>query len=346
MRHFFYLFVVFLNLAFGFDFSYCQRHYQRVVVKIKDFYAIPIQYHEEVRYVLYSKKPLIAQEVIKSDPFIGLYEIHPKKAAKGYILRQLDAKIQEIPLAVLGFSHYQETKLLQRQKGFLNYAKLDQSIKPNEVLGNICYQIYGIGAEDGLIEKKYLERFFLQQEPYYGSIGVRLSEGNKVKLIDPFFKNNPFLPQDQIISINHKAINEQSDIEWVIANLPYQQEAIVMVLRNQNGKKVKKELKVVVDKLYGGFLLQDSFFESQGIKIDRNLVIRRLSKTLDNGLEVLKRDDKILWIDGRDPRKESGDIFENLKSILSETFVKYGYIEMLISRNGFQFSIKVYPNKE
>ena len=359
------LFLAFvLNCAFGMNFSFCQKHYQMLVAKVKDYYAIPIQYNNQTRFLLYSKKPLIAEAVLKADPFIGLYEIAVKKPMKGYNLLELDAYAMEnIPVAVLGMQGAREAKVLEKQKGFLEYGKLSQSIEPNEVVGNVCYQIYGIGAEGGFLEKRYIERFLGQEEVYYGDIGVRLSKEGVVEEIDPFFKDNPFLSGDKIIKINGEALQKDTNLEWIIANLAYQSQVQVSVLRHevpqeqegqssaqgdkqtQSGKMIQKDLKVIVGKRYGGMLLQDSFFESQGIKIDSDLVIRRLSRELSNGLENLKRGDRILWIDKIDPRKMQGDRFANLRKVLSEAFIKNGFIEMLVSRNGFQFSIKVYPQQ-
>ena len=391
------LFLAFaLNCAFGMNFSFCQKHYQMLVAKVKDYYAIPIQYNNQTRFLLYSKKPLIAEAVLKADPFIGLYEIAVKKPMKGYNLLELDAYAMEnIPVAVLGMQGAREAKVLEKQKGFLEYGKLSQSIEPNEVVGNVCYQIYGIGAEGGFLEKRYIERFLGQEEVYYGDIGVRLSAEGVVEEIDPFFKDNPFLLGDKIIKINGETLQKDTNLEWIIANLSYQSQVQVSVLRHEalqeqegqsgaqgdkqtqagggqakssqaqgsqakvnqatssasgdnpppSGKMIQKDLKVIVGKRYGGMLLQDSFFESQGIKIDSDLVIRRLSRELSNGLENLKRGDRILWIDKIDPRKMQGDRFANLRKVLSEAFIKNGFIEMLVSRNGFQFSIKVYPQQ-
>lgn len=327
------------------DFSFCQRHYQQVVWKAKNINAIPIVYKDKTYYVTYSKKPLISEYVLRSDPFVGLYLINAKKDSKGYILRDLEKKPQEIQVAVIGNTRSEETKILQMQKGFLEYGKLNKMIGPNDVIGDICYQIYGIGVEDGFIDKKYLERFLSQDEVYYGDIGVRLEKNtNKIAEIDPFFKNNPFKPKDLIIQINDNKITKDINIEWIIANLTYQSRAKISVLRFEDGKSVTKTFEVTVGKLFGGYLLQDTFLESQGIKIDKDLVIRRLSKNLNNGLENLKRGDRILWIHRQDPRKLKGEIFSNLREVFSSTYVEYGFIEMLVSRNGFQFSLKIYPN--
>ncbi|WP_104698087.1 MULTISPECIES: DUF7488 domain-containing protein [unclassified Helicobacter] len=341
----FYSFIIFLpfSLLFGMNFSFCQKHYQQVVWKVKDIDSVPILYQDKVYYVAYSKKPLISEYVLRSDPFIGLYLIDAKKNPKGYVLRDLEKKPQDIQIAIIGSKGSKEAKVLQMQEGFLKYGKLNQIIEPNAVLGDICYQIYGIGADNGFIDKKYLERFLSQDEAYYGDIGIRLDK-NRVREIDPFFKNNPFKPRDIIIQINDNKITEKTNVEWIVANLAYESKASVSVLRLENGKSVTKTFKVVVKKLFGGYLLQDTFFESQGIKIDKDLVIKRLSKNLNNGLENLKRGDRILWIHKQDPRKLEGEIFSNLRKVLSDTYTEYGFIEMLISRNGFQFSLKIHPN--
>lgn len=327
------------------DFSSCQNRYKETILKTKDISAVPVIFNDKLYYVAYSKKPIIAEYVIKSDPFVGLYLFDVQHSSKGYMLKEIETLPDDVEVAIIGDKEIKKTKILQKQKGFLDYAKLKDSIRPNEIISNICYQIYGIGTQNGFIDKKYLERFLSQDEVYYGDIGVRLKDNsNQISQIDPFFINNPFKPEDYIIQINSIKTTAEN-LQWIIANLDYQSKVKITILRYEDSKEVQKTFEVEVGKLFGGFLLQDTFFESQGIKIDKDLVIRRISKNLHNGLENLRRGDQILWINKQNPKKMQGDIFFNLRQILSDTYSKSGFIEMLISRSGLQFSIKIYPNQ-
>lgn len=344
-KHFIFTFLCLISLSFGMDFSFCKDRYQETTLTFRDTRAIPIVFKDKIYYVIYSKSPIIAKEVIKSDPFVGLYLLDVKRPSKGYTLKEIEAMPDDIEVAIIGSEKIQKTKILQEQKGFINYAKTNDVIEPNEIVSNICYQIYGIGTKEGFVDKKYLERFLSQDEVYYGDIGVRLKDNsNQISQIDPFFANNPFKPEDVIIQINGKKTSAEN-LQWIIANLDYQSRAKITILRYEDSKEVQKTFEVEVEKLFGGFLLQDTFFESQGIKIDRELVIRRISKNLYNGLENLQRGDQILWVNKHNPKKMQGDIFFNLRQTLSDAYSKEGFIELLISRNGLQFSIKIYPNQ-
>lgn len=343
-KRFVFAFLYSMSLGFGMDFSFCKARYKEVTLAFKDLRAVPILFKDKVYYVAYSKSPIIAKEVIKSDPFIGLYLLDVKQPSRGYELKEIETMPDDIEVAIIGSQKIQKTKILQEQKGFINYAKTSDLIEPNEIVSNICYQIYGIGTKEGFIDKKYLERFLSQDEVYYGDIGVRLKENsNQILQVDPFFANNPFRPGDIIIQINDKKVIAEN-LQWVIANLNYQSRVKVTILRYEDSKEVQKTFEVEVNKLFGGLLLQDTFFESQGIKIDRNLVVRRISKNLHNGLENLQRGDQILWVNRQNLKKMQGDIFFNLRKTLSEAYSKEGFIELLISRNGLQFTIKIYPN--
>lgn len=346
MRVLFFLIFIGGHFLFGYDFSYCLKHYQMRALKFKDGYATPVLYNGKTYFIYYSKTPILDRAIAKSDPFIGLYLINPKKEVKGYVLRDVDFMAKEYNVALLRFSGFVQTKIISEQRGFLKYGRLDSKTSSNQVVGNICYQIYGITTENGLLTKRYIDRFLSQDKPYYADIGVRLREDTAIiDIIDPFFEENPFLPGDEIVSINNVPITSEN-IEWEIANLPEKSLARIEVLRSfKNLEKDPKKLEftIMVRRAYGGLLLQDSFFESQGIKIDNKLNIKKVHHPQVDGLDQLRRGDQILQINKIDVLKMKGDVFENLKHVLSDALLQKGYIEMLISRDGFQFNIKIQP---
>lgn len=342
MRFIFPLFL-FVCLGFGYDFSYCLKHYQTRALKFKNEYATPVIYQNETYYVFYSKKPILDKNIIKADPFIGLYLIDGKKKIKGYELRNVDTFAKTHDMALIGFEGFIPTKVLSDQSGFLKYGSLTAQPSSNNIVGNICYQVYGITTAEGFIAKRYIDRFLSQDKPYYADIGIRLkNDTTVVEMIDPFFEENPFLPGDEIVSINNIAITS-ANVEWEIANLLENAQARIQVLRKMDGESQKLEFLVRARRAYGGLLLQDSFFESQGIKLDKDLVIRRVHRPQVEHLDELKRGDQILQVEKIDVAGLPGNVFENLRQIMSNAFVKKGYIELLISRSGFNFYLKIYP---
>ncbi len=343
MRFLFFLFFLGSHFLLSYDFSYCLRYYQMRALKFKDGYATPILYDGKTYFLYYSKKPILDKAIIKSDPFVGLYLINAQKNIKGYVLRDVDFMAKEHNVALLRFSDFVQTRIISEQSGFLKYGRLESKTSSNQVVGNICYQIYGITTENGLLTKRYIDRFLSQDKPYYADIGIRLKEETTiVDIIDPFFEDNPFLPGDEIISINDVPINSKN-IEWEMSNLPEKSLARIKIIRNLEKKPEQLEFVIPVRRAHGGLLLQDSFFESQGIKIDSNLNIRRVHYPQVDGLDELKRGDRILQVNKLDILKMKGDVFKNLKHTLNDAFLQKGYIDILVSRDGFQFNLKIQP---
>ncbi|MCE3036240.1 hypothetical protein LW135_00135 [Helicobacter sp. faydin-H20] len=338
-------FLFFVYLAQGYDFSYCQKRYEEMTLKFnKNIYAVPIFYKNKTYFIMHSFTPLRDKKIIKHDPFVGLYLIESDKNVRGYLLRNIDQIALEIEVSVLNHQEKVPTKIIRKQNGFLDFAKLrDKSMGANQVVSNICYQIYGITTENGdFVTKPYIERFLSQDKPYYGDIGVRI-QGRDIVQIDPFFPNNPFLPGDRIVKIGKQTLLKNVNLEWSIVNLIFDKPVEILVERKKGQKNITKSFVVNVDQRYGGFLLQDSFFESQGIKINKNLKIIRANDNLKNGLEKLNVGDKIVWIDKISPFDLEGDFFYNVRELLMRAFLKHGFIELLVDRNGFQFYLKVYP---
>ncbi|CBG40241.1 DUF7488 domain-containing protein [Helicobacter mustelae] len=345
MRKLLLLFFASFSFLWSYDFSYCQKHYHEIAQKFdKKNFSTPVFYKGKTYFILYSQTPLKNKKILRHDPFVGLYLIAPQKEVRGFVLRSVDEIAKELQVSIIGPDFLIKTQILQNQRGFLDFAKLKiKAPSPNLVISNICYQIYGITTQEGgFITKPYIERFLSQEKPYYGDIGVR-TQGNIVLQIDPFFPNNPFLPDDKILKIQNKIARKSLNVEWVISNLKEGERVRVLVERKIDKKTITKELSVVARARYGGFLLQDSFLESQKIGIDKNLKITKGNDLLKNGLENLQAGDRILWIARVNPLDLKGDVFDNLREVLMRAYLRYGYLEFLVNRNGFQFFTKVYP---
>ncbi|MDU7693396.1 MAG: PDZ domain-containing protein [Helicobacter sp.] len=345
------------------DFSLCAQRYEDNTFELKGHRVVPILHNNKTLFVTYSKMPIIDEHVIAVDPFIGLYLIDGDKEnsedkeekKKGYKLKNIDAFSNTLQLAEIGIKKTQDAQNIQisrgevtkRQDGFLNYAQFSTNIAPNGIISNICYQIYGITAEDGFIEKAFLERFLSQASKgrdsiYYGDIGVRLDKknGNKVTQIDPFFPLNPFKTGDAITQINGYDITDPKKIELLIADLDNKTKSKIKIKRNEK----EMEFNISPTQKFGGLLVQDTFFERLQIKLDKSLTITRNRYRGQNELRNIRQGDQIIWVDGVNPHQMEGDLFANFRELLSSGFQKKGYIELLLSRNGFQFSLKIYPD--
>ncbi|WP_235852515.1 DUF7488 domain-containing protein [Helicobacter vulpis] len=274
-------------------------------------------------------------KILKHDPFIGFYLIQAPKTQFAYHLLDIDAQAYKRPLASVS-AQARAGSILQRQRGFLHFARFSKPMPVNAVVSNICYQIYGVGVGGHeFIESKYLKRFLQQKSPYYGDIGVRVRTGVIVQSVDPFFKHNPFLEGDVITRINDQPIRNAQDFEWVVSNLAYQSHARIIVKRG----RALKTLVVRVDKRHGGFLLPDTFLERFGISLNGNLVITKATR-LAPPLDKLQVGDQLLWINKHPIVKPGQSARVALQRALSGAFMQ-GRIEMLILRNGFEFYVRL-----
>lgn len=355
-----FVFIFFLSvcLTLAYDFSFCQKYYKDASSLLGQTRVVLLEYGEKKIFVGFFKTPPKDVEIIKADPFIGLYAFDlPKKDKQSYMLMPIDSKAMSLNMASIGVKSAQKGIIIEAQKGFLNYARFSGEIPLNGVVSNICYQIYGLGVgKDRFIDSKYLSRFLEQTTPYYGDIGVRVYPQNpqqktlKVQYVDPFFPNVPFLKDDEIISINDISINDYYEFEWMVANLPKDSVAEVKIRREVKVKHSQKKetqtlaFSVVVQERFGGFLLPDLFFERIGISFDDELRIIATDPKKYNLQQGLLKGDVILWINGERIfnyiKQNPQEIQARLREVLTQA-VGEGKLEVLISRDGFQFTINL-----
>ncbi|WP_051420612.1 DUF7488 domain-containing protein [Helicobacter pametensis] len=345
--------LVCLSLSFSYDFSFCQKYYKDASISIYNTRAVLLEYGKQKFFVAFFKTPPPKNlQIIKADPFIGLYAFNlPTKNKQSYMLMPIDSKAKSLNVAAINHSNVQKGIIIQAQKGFLNYARFSGKIPNNGVISNICYQIYGLGMGDTFfIDSKYLNRFLSQDKPYYGDLGIRLyppKQGDqtlKVQYVDPFFPNVPFLKNDEILSINDQPIKDYYQFEWFVSNLPKDSIARVKIKRIQDKKPQTLTFDVSVQERYGGFLLPDVFFDRIGIKLDHELKIISVDPSKHNLQQGLLQGDALLWINGerifsytkQDPQK----VQKRLREILTQAVSK-GKLEVLISRDGFQFTLNL-----
>lgn len=352
MIRFLILSLISFKFLISYDFSFCQKYYRDASIQIAQTRAILVEYEQKKFFVSFFKTPPKNLKLLKSDPFVGLYIIDlPIKNKQSYILMPIDSKARSLNMASIDTKSVQKGIILESQKGFLDYARFSGKVPNNGVVSNICYQIYGIGIEnDRFIDSKYLTRFLSQDTPYYGDLGIRLYPQDskqktlKVRYVDPFFPNVPFLKEDEILSINNKTFKNQNEFEWFVSNLPQDSVAKVAIKRTQKKKTQTLSFNVVVQKRYGGFLLPDIFFERIGIKLNNDLQIIATDPSKHSLQQGLLVGDDLLWINGERifnyTKQDPAVIQARIREILTQA-VSIGKLEVLISRDGFQFTINL-----
>lgn len=344
------------SLSFGaYDYSHCLKYFAAASTPIGDTYAISLKTPNGQKHILYSPTRPKAK-ILKSDPFIGLYLIDTPKTKQSYDLLPLDSRtLKDKNLALISKGVPSKGAITKRQNGFLRYAQFSSNAPRNAVLGNICYQIYGLSVGGNkFIEKKYIDRFLAQKSPYYGDLGIR-AYGTKpiITTIDPFVPHNPFKPNDEILSINGKKISSSGELEWVMSNLKKDSTAKVQLQRD--GKILTLQAKV--SQRYGGFLLKETFLERFGLEIDEHMVIKATNPAIAGRFAPLRVGDKILWInkepiltsesnvsESSTPNSSPTKAFERLKYLLSKAQFDDrfdGQMQLLIVRDNLEIFIKL-----
>lgn len=337
-----------VQTLFAYDFSICQRYYKDASSPLENSRVIHIEHGDRKFFVGFFESPPKNAKIIKADPFIGLYAFDLSANKKQtYILMPVDAKALSLNLAGIALDKAQKGIILEDQKGFLNYARFSGTFPANGVVSNICYQIYGLGiGQDRFIDSKYLNRFLEQDFPYYGDIGVRLYPHNAkstkliVQYVDPFFPNVPFLKDDEILTINNHRLKNYYDFEWIVSNLKENSRVEIKIKR----KDKLLSFMVEVNRRYGGFLLQDTFFDRIGITLDEHLKISAADPKMHKVQQGLREGDTILWINGQkifnQARNTPQETQARIRELLTQA-VGLGKLDILISRDGFQFTLNL-----
>lgn len=335
--------------ALGYDYSHCLKYYEAATTRLDGGYAISLANGTKGQYHLYYSTTAPRNvKVLKSDPFVGLYLIAAPRTKQSYNLLALDTRtLNDSNLALISYKHVEKGRITARQNGFLNYGRFSASTSPNSVLGNICYQIYGIGTQNGFIEKRYIDRFLTQKYPYYGDLGIRFNTNSKraiVASIHPFIPNNPFMPNDEILSINGKPVQSGKELEWIMSNL--KKNSLAQVKLKRDGKVLNLNARVY--QRYGGFLLKETFLEQFGIDIDDEMIIQNINPSLAGRFSALRKGDRILWIN-KEPiitqaTTTAQERYNNLKELLSKTIFDNrfeGKMQLLIMRDNLEIFIKL-----
>ena len=332
-----FCFLLSITGIFAYDFKVCQKQASSSMEKVGSNYGVALR-NNNGEVVLFYYSPKITPRgynILKHDPFVGMYLLRPKKKLKPLDIREINGDILEQEIASITPTQSVSGKISTLQQSPVDFASLNVPTFNNSILSTICDHVYGIGiGKNYFLEKKYIDRF-LNNPVYYGDIGIRVFDNNKdlveVNVVDPFFKDNPFTYGDIIMSINGEEISDSASFYRIVFDLPLGSKVPVKINRNNN----IMDTFVVVDKRIGGMLLPENFLARIGINITDNFIISSVKSTAKNGFEKLKIGDKIIQING----KKTPTGYNNIIRMLGETPDKEQ--KWLVSRDDFQFFIEV-----
>ncbi|MDE5602657.1 MAG: PDZ domain-containing protein [Helicobacter sp.] len=324
---------------FAYDFQACQERSKLSLEKVGDKYAVAVESldNKKSKLFLYSPKKMPRDyNILKHDPFVGMYLLESKNNLTPITLREISSEVLEEEIASIIPEESISGKIQTLMQSPIDFATLNTPTFNNSIISTICDHIYGIGIGDNkFIEKKYLERFLKNDSIYYGDIGIRVFQNSNdrvaVDVIDPFFKNNPFKYGDIIMMINGEAIPDVASFHRVVFDL--EQGSIIPVKIERD--KAIMNIKVKVDKRRGGMLLPEDFLGRIGIEISNNFTIISISPDASNGFEQLRVGDRVLSVN----RKNVPQGYDAIIRLLGE-FPDQEQ-KWLIARNGFDFFLEV-----
>ncbi|MEA3373461.1 MAG: PDZ domain-containing protein [Campylobacterota bacterium] len=300
------------------DFALCKQKFIDAQVLDGNRLLLPVT---ETTNLLYSST-VPKREVVKADPFLGLYLVKSTKSFE-HPYTMTSKKASEV--AAVDTYMALPGKLRRSQSGLNRLAQFNQPLFAPCIINDTCCALEGIVTHQGIIEKAYIRHFLDSDIPAYGDAGMRLKErGGQIVIesIDPFVENNPFQSGDKILRYEGKKVRSLKALDQSIL-LGGTGKACNFSLERQ-GKPLN--VTAMIGKRYGGGLISDTYLERKGFFLDRGLIVTRST-------ESIKAGDKLIRVNSR-----AVSTWEDVRH-----FLRYGQGKavLLFEREGFQFFIHV-----
>ncbi len=267
--------------------------------------------------------------IIKHDPFLNLYLLKSKKYIR-YPFR-INNKLS-LTQASVSDSCITEGKIRTKQVGLNTLATFNEPIFAPSLLLDSCCNLEGLVTPKGIIQRDYLEHFIDSKNKYYGEIGVRVVDEDKliiVKYVNPFDLSVRFKKGDCITHVNGKKILDASDFMKHVLFAKVGTQLKVMVVRN--GKKIL--VKATLKQRFGGGVISDTFLEAKGLYFNEDLTLLSVGKKFKNfGLHI---GDRLIQVNGKKVTK-----IEDIRIYIDD--FKH-FASLLFTRNNFQFFVHINP---
>jgi len=246
-------------------------------------YPLSIAVEKNDRLVYVPSRP--KYKVKKYDPFLGLALINDKSRFKyPFIFYSKDNK----NLASVYSKGFTTGALKVQQCGLDELGVFSTPLETPSLIMDNCCSLAGISTAHGIIDSHYLKHFleYDSTELQYGDAGIRLESrknGLHVSQIDPFFLNQQFQLDDQIIAFDGKKVKSLCRLRRSILFAKIASLHSFTIKRNNKVLHVK----VKIQRRLGGGLLSDTFLERFGILLNNKLCISALSsKTAEMELDL------------------------------------------------------------
>ncbi len=279
------------------------------------------------RLILAPSRP--QRSVKKYDSFLGLALIDDRSGFRyPYTFHSKSDK----NIASIHAKGFIKGALEQEQCGLDTLGVFSTPLKTPSLLSDSCCSLVGMGTSRGVIDSYYIKHFlqYNSNELQYGDAGIRLERrknGLHVSEVDPFFPDQKFQINDQIIAFDGKKVTNLCSLRRSI--LFAKIASLHSFTIKRQGRLLHVRLKI--QKRLGGGLMSDTFLERFGLHFDSKLCIASLtSKAAKMQLHV---NDCLIQVNFHDVQSAK-EIQKNLQK---------GDIDnaLLFERQNFQFFIHI-----
>jgi len=293
MKKLIFIFPIFL---FAFiDFSPCVQKYSFITN------SIPVNKNLSI---VFGK-----QNCIKYDPFTNMCLIRHKnkKIVKFYENPKLAWWMASVKKNKIYVGNFAEDMF------FLTPAKLSVKTLNNSVISDMFCRAYGIGNNNGFIKSTFVKHFI--KYGYWGDIGIDVDENMRVISFDPFYVRGLNLGE-KILLINNQKANIKIFSKYILLGKVGN---LVIIKTNKGIYKIK-----IRKKIYDFTPLMHF-----GIKVDKNLVVTKLPKTIKKRYYI-KEGAKLIKINNKKITS-----FSELKKALST----YKNVTITLNFQGIEINI-------
>ena len=316
----------------------CRQKISKELIMLKDGY--PSWIVDDKNVITFNPNLIKESKVIKRNPLLGLYLIKKDFSMKKRE-KMLFRNIRTPYRFAIDDENYISGNIVVPQIG-LEFAQFSEGVEDNLMIISGCCVTAGLSiGGTKFIDSEYIQHFIESENIHLADIGARFKEVDKkivVTTVNPFFTNNPFLENDEIIYIDGEPVKNIEDFQKNILFSPKDRVIEFEVLRDNNLIEISTETSI----LRGGGLLSDTFLENIGIWFDESLFVTNVHKGSAFSKKGLKNSYRLLSINGNSFETEE-DIRKFLSKLKANMPKKFKFIFKLKDE---ELSIELKSNKK
>jgi len=330
--------LLFISVSLLFSNILCREKIEKELVLLEGGY--PSWTVDRENLITFNPNLIKDTNFTKREPLLGLYLI---KNRGGLVQKEkmLFRDIRNSFRFAIDDENYISGKLVKPQIG-LEFAEFSEYIEDNLMIISGCCVTAGlsIGGKK-FIDANYIKHFIETDNAHLSDIGARFIEIDKrifVKSVNPFFTDNPFLENDEILYIDNEPIQS---IDKFLQNILFSPQNRVIDFEILRGNQLV-EISVETSILKGGGFLSDTFLENIGVWLDESLFVTNVHKESAFAKKGLRNSYRLLSINGENLKNED-EIRKFLSSLKADIPNKFNFLFKLKEK---ELKIELTSNKK